>query len=544
MNTPAPALAALAATLLPHLPATAQSVPTEWRVVAAESASIALPGLPTGSRLYTDALVGDTRGDQIGLRLTSPTASAGYWSWRPSGWVRYAARNTPGAMPGPGRSGNESAHVFVNIADGGSGAGADGQRLFIGRAGDPADSTTHTWGMWRWNGNGNVEILRALTDGVLGPGLGAGWVMQNDTTWLAGRALSGGRVAFTGEALSPTQAVRRVVALHVPGQGNRPCILRHSTDPALSPGITPGDSFNGAWSLSDIAMTPDARVYGNFDATSRNGIWEICNGPPRAIAVNGESGARGPHLGIGTATFDAFSFTTPRLGEAGQFYFFSAYRTAPSQSPRTGLFWHDGQVNRPLAINGDGPAHGPGWLDTTWRTFDTGTLTSAGSWAAFSATVNTTDGGNPGGLWRVRAGSNPELVALLGLTGQYGPEPNRTWQNFPGRVLLANGDLIVLARTNPGSELAYWLLRQGQPPRRLLKVGDTLTVTTTSGPSSRTVTDLSVVTGIAQHNGGQDSWAAADGTILIQATLSGLGKVHLLSRPSDPGVLFANGFEN
>ena len=274
---------------------------------------------------------------------------------------------------------------------------------------------------------------------------------------------------------------------------------------------------------------------------SRTGIWELCDGAPRAIVVNNDTGTRGPDLGTGTARFGS-SITLPRLGEAGTFFFFSNFTTAPSQSSKTGLFWHDGQVNRPLAI-GDSPAHGPGWMDTTWGYFSTATLTSAGAWATFSASVNSADGGNPSGLWRVRTGHSPELIALLDLTGQYAPEANRTWSSFLARAILANGDVIQLARTNPGSELALWLLPRGQAPRRLLKVGDTLSVPTTAGTSQRTVTDISVSPSVAQHNGGQDSWVSADGTIMVEATLSGLGTVHLLSRPSDPSVMFANGFE-
>lgn len=544
MNRTGLALATLATIFSTVPPAQAQSASGEWQIVAAESGSIPVAGFPAGGRMYSDAMIGDTRGDQIGLRMTAPGTAAGYWSRQGSSWVRYAALNTAGAMPGPGRSGNESNHVFTILPSDGGGAGPDGQRLFVGRAGSPNDSTSETWGVWRWAGNRNTEILRSLTDGVLGPNLGSGWVMHSNGRSVSGRMLPGGRALFMGDTVSPTGAVLPMIGMHVPGQGNQPCVLRNSTDPGLSPGITPGGTFNSNWAISNFSVTPDARVYGSLSASNGTGIWEVCNGAPRAIAISNEAGVRGPHLPNATATFTSPSFTTPRLGEPEQFYFFAVFRPAAGQPTQTGLFWHDGQRNQPMALNGIDPAYAPGWMGSTWRSFTTTSLTSAGPWTAFEAAVNASDGGAPSGMWRIRAGGSPETVALIGLTGQYGPEPNRTWQSFSSHALMANGDLIVLAQTNPGSERALWLLRPGAAPRRLLKVGDSISVSTTSGSSQHTITGLSTLVSIAQHHGGQDSWAAADGTVLLQATLSGLGKVHLLSRPSNPRVMFADGFEN
>ncbi len=537
------ALAVLAAVALPLPSAFAQTVP--WQVVAGANADLAIPGFPAGSRSYTDVLLGDVGAGLVGVRMTSPTSAAGYWARRQGTWTRYATTGVAGATEGPGRTGAEAGHTFLSITTGGSGAGADGQRVFIARAGNAADVQNATWGLWRWDTNTNSEVARVLTDGVLGPGLGAGWVFPNDAGFASARMMGGGTMVINADATSPTGATRRMLARHVPGQGNLPCMVRQSTDPALSPGLSAGDSFDAAWGMSALALTPQGKVYGSFSASgSRWGIWEVCNGAPRAVAVNGEPGARGPEIGVSTATFASTSFDTPRPAANG-FYFFASYRRVSSETSRLGLFWHDGAANRPLAINDDSGNWGPNWQGTTWRSFTANSLVGAGEYAAFFAQVNTTDGGNPSGLWRVRAGGTPELAALIGLTGDYGPEPNRTWSSFLGRAVLANGDIVVAARTNPGNELALWLLKSGAAPRRLLVAGQTVTIPTTSaGNVQATVNSVSIDDGAALYGGGEDSWAAADGSILVHADIVGYGGVRLLAIPSNPvNLVFRNGFD-
>lgn len=544
------ALLALTAALLPHLSAQAQSVNTNWRVVAADNAAVTLPGLPAGWRSYSNMVISDTQGDHIGVRMTVPTASAGYWARRPNGsWGRFAAIGVTGAA-GPGRTGSESGHVFVELGSGGTGAGPDGQRLLLGRAGVAGAATTQNRGLWRWTGSGNVEIARSLTDGALGPGLGAGWVFPNSSTAFSGRSLNSGQALISADVISPTQATRLMVARHVPGQGNKPCILRGSTDPALSPGLAPGDNFNSSWNMSNLAVTPQGRVFGRLDASGvRYGIWELCNGAPRALVVNDEAGVRGPQMGNNTAVFSGSSSALgmPRLGTEGTFFFFANFRMSPSESNRAGLFWHDGQVNRPLVNNVGGPSFGPGWMNTTWNYFDESVMTASGSWAAFSARVNAADGGTPRGLWRVTPGRSPELMALIGLTGAYGPEPNRTWNTFLARGILPNGDVIQLARTSPGDETGLWLLRgNGVPARRLLKVGDRINVPTSAGLVQDRIESISTPSEtVAHYSGGGDYWVSADGSVLLTVTLSNLGRAYLMTRVPVEGAnqLFADGFE-
>ncbi|HEY0180495.1 MAG TPA: hypothetical protein VGC30_12820, partial [Dokdonella sp.] len=176
------------------------------------------------------------------------------------------------------------------------------------------------------------------------------------------------------------------------------------------------------------------------------------------------------------------------------------------------------------------------------------TLSSAGGYASIEADLDTSDGGDPHGLWRLRADGSPQPVALIGLVGDYGPEPNRTWRSFSDSAILANGDIVLEAYTDPGDERALWLLQDGRAPRRLFMNGQTVTVPTGTGTGQSAVSGWSLPneTGDgAQYSGGADSWIGADGTILIQASLVDYaGTTLLMARPSNPiDPVFGNGFD-
>ncbi len=535
--------ACIAAAMLNAPSAFAQAV--TWRVVAGTQATLAIPGFPAGPRAFADVLLADTGAERVGLRMTSPGTSAGYWARQQGTWVRYSALDVAGPVLGPGRSAGESGHVFLQVSSGGSGAGADGQRVLIAQAGDPASTIGATWGLWRWDTSQNIEIARVLTDAALGPNLGAGTTFSNSSTFASARMANAGRVLINADVTLPSTTQRRFLAMHVPGQGNVPCMLRSSTDPALSPGLTPGDSFDATWPLSSIALTATGRVYGAFSASgSRSGIWQVCSGAPRAVAADDVSGALGPEIGSATASFVDGSFGTPRPGVEGQFYFAGRYRPASGEASQAGLFWHDGAANRPLAMNDPAGTYGPNWEGTTWATFDTTTLMGAGEYAAFEASVRTSDGATPDGLWRVRAGASPVPVAIIGVTGPYAPEPGRTWSTFFATAVLANGDILAHARTNPNSEVALWLFKDGVPPRRVLVAGQVAQVPTVSGTVADTVQSFSIDSGAALYSGGEDSWVGADGSVLAQATLATYGSVRLLATPSNPvDAVFRNGFD-
>jgi hypothetical protein len=535
-------LAASVAVLFGQNPAVAQDVP--WRVVIGDNGGVTVPGLPAGNRGVTDELLGDLGKGYVGVRITSPDAAQGYWAMKQGTWTQYTKYGATNAQ-GPGRTGGDAAHVFLSINSGGSGAGADGQRVFIARAGLANDTTTATWGVWRWDTTKNVEIARGTVDAdPLGPHLGADWVFQNDSSAFQGaRAMNGGQVLIDAFVTSPTNASRRYLAKSVPGQPMAPCAMKDSTDRALAPNLVDGDSFNLSWSLNDITVTPDNRVYADLDASGgRVGIWELCAGAPRAVVVNNETGARGPDIGIGTAVFTSFNAVHP--GEAGSLYLFASFRPTPSDTSRTGLFHYDGASSKPLAMNDATGTYGPNWRGTTWNSFDTSTLTSAGEYVAFQAQVRSSDGGNPWGLWRVRAGGTPQLVAMRGIN-ETGPETGRQWDMFYGNAVLANGDIIAQARTQPGNEYALWLLKNdGSAPRRILKVGQAVSVPTASGVALAVVNSYEVPNGAAPYSRGGDSWIGADGSLLINVSLATYGAATITALPSNPiDKIFASGFD-
>jgi hypothetical protein len=523
-----------------HVPLASGQAPT-WRVVAGQDGRIATANLPAGTnRGITDSLLGDAGADQVGFRVTTPTTSAGYWAAKQGVLTRYTQLGVTGPL-GPGRSGSESSHVFLSVTTGGSGAAVDGQRAFLARASEPGSTVNASYGLWRWDLARNIEVARTLTNGTLGPGLGPDWTFPNAADFTSARAISGGRLLLDADVKSQTNLDRRLVALHVPGQGNRPCLMSASTDPLLSPGLTPGDTFSTGWSFNTLSVSPAGRAYGRFSASgSRAGIWEICNGAPRAIVANDDTGDLGPDIGL-----DAAAFTTgiepPFPGYRDNFFFFSAFRRTPGASSDYGLFWHDGASNRAMAFNDDAGVYGPNWQNWTWRTFDQDSLSVGGDYTAFYATVATGDGGNVGGYWRVRAGQRPELLALVGIPGQFGPEPKRQWRSFGASAVLPTGDLLLEARTDPGNEYALWLLEPGRVPRRVLSIGQIVSLPTASGPADGAVTTFNLTDGGADHSRGTDSWVGMDGTVLVTASIANYGEVLLVSRPTDR--IFINAFD-
>jgi hypothetical protein len=521
--------------------------PVAWQVIAGESSQVAAPGLPAGSsRNITNVVVGDTGSARIGLQLTSPTAQSGYWAFRGGTWQRLTQLASSGSL-GPGRGGAEASHVFIDVLNGWNSTGPDGQRLFLGRAGDPANLIAASYGLWRWDGTRNIEVVRGASDQILGPGLGSGWVFANNS--LVGNALllDGGQAVIVGEVTSPTGATSVLVARHVPGVGNVPCLRGGATDPGLSPGVSPGDTFlNVTSGVARFSSTRSGLVRARlgFNGGSRTGIFEVCNGAPRALALNDDTGLRGPDVGIAGAYFNDFGFD-PALPAAGNAFVFWADWRSASTATRTALFRNDTSGNRGIAYNEPSGFFGPNWLGATWRTFSTGSLSVNGDYAAFVASVDTPDGGIPTGLWRLRAGERPQLVALIGLIGAYEPEPGRTWRSFDALATMANGDLVLDATTNPNAVRDLWLLRAGQPPRRILSLGQSLAIPTATGTVQAAITSLSVPGGGARFAGGIDDWAAADGTLVLTPSVATYGEVVITTRLDvpDPDVVFASGFE-
>jgi hypothetical protein len=526
-------------------PATAQAL--SWHVVAGESATVVTPDLPSAaSRTLQDVAIGDAGGTLQGFRVQGAASAEGYWALSAGRLQRYAQLGSTG-VPGPGRGGAEAAHTFLSLPGGSVSTGPDGQRSFAARAGDPAATLTATHGLWRWTGGSNIEFARASTDGVLGPGLGAGWVFPNLAGFAEARMLGAGRAVFVAEVTSPTSASHRIIARHAPGEANLPCMRTSATEPALAPGLVPGDSFsNTALTLGRVGASRTGRIYARLPASgSREGIFVLCEGAPRAIAADNVAGLLGPDTGTGVATFTGFSSMAPQPAGEDDVVFFANWRE-PSSTTRVGLFRHDGVANRGLAYSEPSGFHGPNWLDATWRSFNVDSLSVAGDTVAFVAGLDTADGGDPTGLFRVRTGQSPELVALLGLIGApYEPEPGRTWRSFDALAVFESGDIVLDATTNPNATRDLWLLRPGRAPRRLLSPGQPLRVPTAQGFVDTTISSYNVPLGGARHADGSDGWIGADGTMLFAAQAVGFNKVLVTTRAPvlPPGIVHRDGFE-
>ncbi len=527
------------------LPIAAQ-VPT-WQVIAGENGQVVAADLPAGTaRDITDVWVGDIGASLFGFRVTSPGAIAGYWARHNGRLSRYTQLATNGVM-GPGRNGAEAAHVFLSIDNGWGGAAPDGQRNFLARAGDPAATLNASYGLWRWDGIRNIEVARGSTDSALGPGLGSNWVFDNAGDFATARMLNSGAMLISAKIIGAGGSNSQVVARHVPGLGNLPCMRSGASDPALAPGLSSGETFlNFTNGIARMSVSTSGQINARLAISgAREGLWELCNGAPRAIALNGESGSRGPEVGAATAVFANFGFNAPQSSGAGGLVFFADWRVPP-QGNRLGLFHHDGFANRGIAFTEASGYYGPNWINSSWRTFNTDSLAVAGGYAAFVASVDTPEGGTPTGLWRVRAGERPQLMALIGLNVvPYEPEPGRTWRSFNAVAVLSNGYVVIEANTDPGNTKDIWLLRSGLAPQRLLSVGQVIAVPTSQGPASGSISSFDVFDGGANYSSGTDTWIAADGTLYVAANTANLGRLLISTKLAvpNPDVVFAGGFE-
>jgi hypothetical protein len=362
--------------------------------------------------------------------------------------------------------------------------------------------------------------------------------------------LAGGALVLLADVQNLGGDSHQLIAKHVPGQGNRPCLRTNAVETALAPGLSAGDFFpNTSAGLSRLAVSPDGRVYQARAASNgRTGIWELCSGAPRALAANGETflqSARGPDITPSTAVFRGFDQPLPAGGE--RLSYFGEWSETANSGIRTGLFHFDGSRHRGLAYNEPSGFHGPNWAGASWQSFNTSSLSVAGDYAAFSGSVSVPSGGTPTGLWRVRVGERPELVALVDLdVPEYGPESGRTWRSFRAMAVLSNGDIVVDAVTRPGDTEAIWLLASGQAPRKILEAGQVVSLTTGAGAVQATVSSFSnPPSGGARYSGGLDSWIGADGTLFVTVNLNTYGRALITTRldvPS-PDFIHADGFE-
>lgn len=530
----------IGALALMPLAASAQNV--TWNVVAAEDRRVPMPPMQVNNDRSIDALyLSHVGSDTWGFWQSSPDSDRGLWTRRNGTFVRYMQQNVTGAT-GPGRA--EANHVFVERFPGYEDVAADGSRVFLSRAGDPAVAATLSNGVWSWTGNANREIARAVDAGTLGPGIQGGWYIDGSSGFNQVRALNGGAALIDVTVKSPTTTTHEAIVKHTPGSGNATCALSGSTEARYAPGITTGDSFT-RWSGNARVRTVDAqgRAFGLFDVSgSREGIFELCNGAPRAYAVDEQTGALGPGLASPNGIFTGF-YNGAIAGGPGLFHFVATAREVQGGSTINGVFRNDGSRNRPLALSGDTGFFSPHWNGAAFTSFNEDTLDASGRYVVFGANINA-GGQGIAGVFRAGASEGPRPIALVG-TLEYNPGPGLTWTAFYDRTVFANGDIVMRARSSD-SVTALWLFQEGKAPVKLLAPGQTVTVQTSTGAVAVAVGQLEMPSAggyAAQYASGRDSWASPDSTVLVRTTVNTYGEVWLTAKPSNPNdFIFKDGF--
>lgn len=549
----------------------AQAAEVRWRVVVSSSdAGISLPQLPA-TRIPIGVRLADGGAGMLGFQLApngSSTRPTGNWFEHGGILSPYATLDTAGAL-GPGRGGAESTHVFRVLYRGGDSAGA-GARAFGGTANDPADPAGDaSLGVWLWDGAKNTEIARYGVDGTLGPGL-SGYVYKgfhntDDTdNDVAAWTLPNRRVVFAGRIGTPSSLGSDGLSVNLPGRGNSACLLQGSLDPNLAPGVG-GAVFSGGIGAR-VSISPRGEVYANAFASngqtgwSASGIWQFCDGAPRAAVLTGASDDYGPGFPNGTAVFGGDSNglrnnIAPSI--AGGFYFSSGGRMSTAAGAPTffGLFHHDGHRNHPMVLQNDTGAYGPridGYVFSDYRVpYD---FKAAGPYAALSIPISPVDDASTDypGLWRISAGGTVEPVAVSGEISAYRPAPNRIWNGtFYRYAIFDNGDIVTLAATKNTSDsstaVSWWRLSRGTAPVEILKVGDLVDVPTPSGVVAKAVTAIDPTFLLAlPAPAGTDTFHTANGSVLTgDVSLQDFGNttVVLRAQAARPDYLFADDFD-
>lgn len=505
--------------------------PIAWRVLL-DRTNGEYPGLPSSPRDFKDAILAEEGNDQIGVRFQLPFTIAGHWAYRQGEWVQTAANDVSGSMLGPGRTGAEGGDVFLEFASRSMAIAGDGQRVFRARAGSSENPSNSSWGLWRWNAIRNVEIARASVDTGLGPNLGPGWSFFIDAmTWPAALIGKDGSVIIDSWASGPADVLARIIVRSSPGGVNQTCLLEGSSDPAFAPGIEPGDQFKYQWVYWSATLAADNRILVSAQTdTGRFGLWQVCDGAPRALMVSRETGARGPDIGVASAEFTSIP-EGARSGKGDSIYFQAGYRRAQGEPSYPGLFWFDGSRHRPLVLGSDDEPFGPQIDGARWGDAPFSRPWGMGEYATFSADVVLADDAHTThGLWRVRPGERPQPLALIGVEGAYAPGPGQTWVAFIDVDPLADGDVLIVANTDSDPVHALWRLSPGLQPQKILSVGDVVGVP--MGPAI----DPEAVVSFDRVSVGKD------GTLMVVARLE-YGQPAILSMKLQVDSLFTAGFD-
>ncbi len=524
-----------------------------WTLVSSENEAFTSPGLPAGSRPTPfNAGLSDSDGQGARFQLAeNDSALDGHWLSINSILQPVARRDTPGAL-GPRRTGAEQNHQFFatpQFAD----AGPGNTLTYLATAGVPS-STAFTTGFWRWQNGQNQELARWDTDGSLGPGLGAGWrfLTTDANNRFLNTGANGTALAQFVASPAPANSSRTALVLLRPG-GNLPCMLQGDTG-ALGPNVGAGSSF-AFGTYAAVRHGDRYFVNATSDSPIREGIWEVCNGAPRPIAVAGFVGQLGPNLALPQARFNTIRFS-PKPHAGGTQVFIADYNFEDNTFLRGSLWRHQNGVNQMLAqIADSSSSFGPNYLGGTFEFFDTlnSDFDSAEGHIAFETFARTSSNAQVRGLWRIRPGGNPEPFALQNQPGKVSPGAGQTFTSIDRWKLFGNGDVIAECDVSGGPSGLY-LFKVGRLPRLILSAGQTVPLQIGNSTVSALVQSFSPVLGDENANAaasdsgnGVDTWASTDGGVLVSASISSGGNTSAILmrlQAVDLNRVFADGFED
>lgn len=548
-------MVAMFATIAALTPQLASAVQPVWTVIATDNPAIPTAGFPSGTApAFYEVALADGGGGQVRAQLGSNSGGFdGHWLRRGSIFQRFARLDATGSV-GPGRSGAESNHVFREITQFADDLAAEGQISILARAGLPgSDANSLPQAVWRRLNGQNVELARFGTDGLLGPGVGSNWRFgAQGTSYTRLRSLDSGKVLIDAPLLNPDNLERSALVLHTPGAGNQACVLRGSSAASNGPNLGNTAAFINASGFFPVVFAD--RIFINATASSTEnfeGIWQVCEGMPRPLAVSRFTGALGPAVGVGSAEFSQIRSQPQPLGNG--IAFLASFRVSAGASLRSGIFQHQGGVNSLLAQSDDIGNLGPNFGQARFASLDPLQTQIAGAAQHLAFEAIATDLGNMAipGLWRIRAQGNPEPVALVGVVGAFAPAPGQLFQRINRWSLFANGDIVAECSVANGPSGLY-LFAIGQAPELILRNGQSVSVNTTAGLAQATVNSFFPIgagdssQGASAHPSGIDSWAARDGTVLVGASLgltTGNANALMLAQVSDFDRLLVDGFE-
>lgn len=566
MLTPVSRVAALRAALLfaGVLPVLlAWSPPVDAVTVDAffsENVQYQFDGLPNaGNRILAAEEVRLADGFDQGLYLLASGSAAdvaGLWRVRGLQSSPIGLLNISGPA-GPGRSGLPD--VFYPVATSPFRAfeqGNQGDVVFFGKAADPAlGASFASRGLWLNQGAGNLEIARANTTELLGPGIDANTVFENSDTFVR-------RILFANNG--------QLVAFARVGQGSFdeallvrrngvwvPCAVDDSLVTAWSPGLS-NLSYDNLTTGYSFMVNPAGDVFGmNRLSNAQYGVWEYCQGAPQLRALEGATGSFGPGMGADSRFATMSRSPLPLLDDALILYG-TAETSGQAGAPQfTGWFRNQSGQNGPIALLTTNDATGPQINGATFTSLPDQAMTQ-GVWMAFAGTVSGPSG-NVSGLWRWSAATGLEPVALI-RTGAYSPTVGTYWTALSDFFITERGEMILYAtvcdRTadnlgcvNGSNRNEFWSKPRQGISRRLLGPGDTVRFRTVAGAQQATISTVDLaftetIGGSGYESTSRDFWVNRLGVLQAAVTTNGFtGVMHVRAQAFDPQALFGNGFE-